>query len=463
MKKFQYALAAAIMLLAVGCKKDDLKEPDQSTAPTDSIPTDTVPDEDALVKFKQEVAITSAEYINDNDGSLGNVIATGSNADYSVTLSIKGSTFVDGTYSAKCDAGESQVWGFLFGTDGEEDGGGTIYNIDSISATVKNYTDEGRIEITAKYYTAAHDSLFIVHFGQKITPVANKTINITDAKFLDYSNDGGYFVITNDDGSLSDGDFALYFSYYSTQFVGSYGVANFNTYFSAFGYVSGTGIEKPLTALYGTVEVKEAGTDSYSAVLKLMASDSIFYTINVAGDYAETGYAIDAEDDIAYTFDPANTSAQYNYESQNGKNYAAFILNDGTKYLQFIAFYENESDKDAVTIVPANAYYIGTYYESGTIAAGHYDADDGSVSNSYFATISGKQLTDPVYLLTDGAIVLSNEDGKCKIEVYATNSKGASVEITYTGTLTAAKNSTSNAPAKASKGIVASPNLFVRH
>lgn len=449
MKKFQYALAAAFMLLAVGC---DTNEPNKPS------------DEDANVKFKQEVALTSVEYINDHYDA-GNVIAAGSNADYSVTLCLKGSTFVDGTYSAKCEMGESQVWGFFFenGTDIEE---GVDYNIDSISATVKTYTDEGRIEITAKYYTTAHDSLFVVHFGQKITPVANKTINITDASFLDYSKDGGYFAITNADSELEDGDFALYFSYYGTEFAGSYGVADFCTYFTTIGYISGDGI-KNLTALYGTLEVKEAGTDAYTAVLKVMASDSVFYTVNISGTYTDTSYPIDAEDDIEYTFDPAKTTAQYAYMSQDGLDYAGIVLYDGTKYLQFIAFYSG--DKDAVTIVPAKAYSIDATYEPGTVALGFYNADNNQVANSYFGTISGTSLTDPIYILTSGWVVLSNEDGKCKLEIYAQNSKKASVSVTYTGTFTEAKSSTSNAPlknygadAKSVNGISAYPDLFIR-
>ncbi len=453
MKKFQYALAAACMLLAVGCKTNEPSKPS---------------DGDKDVNFKQEVVVTSAEYMNDQYGD-GNVIATGSNADYSVTLCLKGETFVDGTYSAKCVMGESQVWGFLFGTDGEEDGGGTIYNIDSISATVQNYADEGRIEITAKYYTAAHDSLFVVHFGQKITPVANKTIDITDAAFLDYSKDGGYYVITSTNDNYKDGDFALYFAYYGKGFTGSYGVADFNTYFSSFGYISGEGLEKELTALYGTVEVKEAGTDAYTAVLKLMATDSVFYTINVSGTYTDTSYEIDAEDDIEYVFDPAKTTAQYQYMTQDDYKFARLVLSDGTMCLQVLAFYEKESDKNAVTIVPATGYSIDASYEPGTVAMGFYDANEG-IANSFFGTISGEQLTTPIYILTSGWVSLEEEDGKCKLEVTAQNSKKANVSVTYTGTFTEIKNTTSNAPAKnygagakASKGIVAYPNLFVRH
>ncbi len=449
MKKFQYALAAALMLLAVGC---DTNEPNKPS------------DEDANVKFKQDIFLTNVEFMEDHYDS-GNVIATGNDANYSVTLCIKGSTFADDTYSAKCEVGESQVWGFLFDKNDYE----VVYTIDSVSATVKNYTDEGRVEITAKYYTTAHDSLYTIHFGQQITPVANKTIDITDAEFYDFSSEDGYCTIANANSDLKAGDFLLVFTYYAPQIAGSYDVADFSPFLSSFGYIEDTEtgtLKNELTALYGTLEVKEAGTEAYTAVLKVMASDSVFYTINISGSLAETGYAIDATEDTEYAFDAATTTALYSYQTQAGLNYAAFVLSDGTKYLQFIAFYE--SDKDAVTIVPAGAYYIGSDYTPYSIAACFYDADSQQIGNSYFATISGQSLTDPVYCLTGGAIVLSNEDGKCKIEVHATNSKGAAAEITYTGTLTEMQ-STSAAPlknygvgAKSVNGISAYPNLFIR-
>lgn len=359
-------------------------------------------------------------------------------------------------------SGESQVWGFLYNMNDFE----ATYTIDSISATVKKYADEGRLEITAKYYTASHDSLYTIHFGQQITPVANKTIDITDAEFYDFTSQGGYFTIANANSDLKAGDFLLVFTYYATQFAGSYSVTDFSPSLSSFGYIEDTEtgtLEKELTALYGTLEVKEADTEGYTAVLKVMASDSVFYTINISGRFAETGYAIDATEDTEYAFDAATTTAQYSYQTQDGSTYAAFVLNDGTKYLQFIALYEG--DKDAVTIVPAGAYYIGTYYTSGTIAAGFYNAESQELGNSYFAAISGQNLTDPVYCLTEGAIILSNEDGKCKIEVYATNSKNAAATVTYTGTLTEAK-STSNAPlkngAKSNNGLPAFSNIFIR-
>ncbi len=449
MKKFQYALAAALMLLAVGC---DTNEPNKPS------------DEDANVKFKQDIVLTNVEFIEDHDG-MGIVIATGDNGAYSATLCIKGTNFVEDTYAAKCVSGESQVWGFLFDQNNYD----ITYTIDSISATVKKYADEGRIEITAKYYTAAHDSLYTIHFGQKITPVANKTINITDAEFYDLTESSDFISITNQNSDLKSGDFAFVFSFYAEQIAGSYEAVDAVGMMTAFGYVddadAGT-LVKELSVLYGLFEVKEAGTDTYTAVAKFMGSDSVFYTINISGSLAETGYAIDATEDTEYAFDAATTTALYSYRTQDGLNYAAFVLYDDTKYLQFIAFYE--SDKDAVTIVPASAYYIGSDYTPYSIAAGFYDADSQQIGNSYFATISGQSLTDPVYCLTGGAIVLSNEDGKCKIEVHATNSKGAAAEITYTGTLTEMQ-STSAAPlknygagAKSVNGISAYPNLFIR-
>ncbi len=435
------------MLLVVGC---DQKEPNNPS------------EEDVNVKFKQEIVLTSNVEFQEDHSGMGSVIASGDNGVYSTTLCIKGTNFVEGTYAAKCEINESQVWGFLFNMNDFE----AVYTIDSISATVKKYADEGRLEITAKYYTAAHDSLYIIHFGQKITPVANKTIDITDAEFYDFTDQGGYYTIANANSDLKAGDFLLVFTYYASQFAGSYSVTDFSSFLSSFGYVEDTEtgtLEKELSALYGTLEVKKADTDTYTAVLKVMATDSVFYTINISGSKGEMGYAIDATDDTEYAFDAATTTAQYSYQTQDGSTYAAFVLNDGTKYLQFIAFYEG--DKDAVTIVPAGAYYIGDYYSAGTIAAGFYDANSQQIGNSYFATISEEILTDPVYCLTEGAIVLSNEDGKCKIEVYGTNSKGASVTITYTGTLTEAKN-TSNAPlknsAKSNNGLSAYPNFFVR-
>ena len=456
MKKFQYALAAALLLLAVGCdQKEPNKPSDEPNKPSE---------EDSIVKFKQDLVLTNVEFIEDHDG-MGNVIAMGDDGVYSTTLCIKGTNFVDGTYAAKCVSDESQVWGFLYNMNDFE----ATYTIDSISATVKKYADEGRLEITAKYYTAAHDSLYTIHFGQQITPVANKTIDITDAEFYDFTSQGGYFTIANANSDLKAGDFLLVFTYYATQFAGSYSVTDFSPSLSSFGYIEDTEtgtLEKELTALYGTLEVKEAGTEGYTAVLKVMASDSVFYTINISGRFAETGYAIDATEDTEYAFDAATTTAQYSYQTQDGSTYAAFVLNDGTKYLQFIAFYEG--DKDAVTIVPAGAYYIGTYYTSGTIAAGFYNAESQELGNSYFAAISGQNLTDPVYCLTEGAIVLSNEDGKCKIEVYATNSKNAAATVTYTGTLTEAK-STSNAPmrsygvgTKPQNNLPAFSNIFIR-
>lgn len=438
------------MLLVVGC---DQKEPNKPS------------EEDVNVKFKQEIVLTSNVEFMEDHGGMGNVIASGDNGVYSTTLCIKGTNFVEGTYAAKCEINESQVWGFLFNMNDFE----AVYTIDSISATVKKYADEGRLEITAKYYTAAHDSLYIIHFGQKITPVANKTIDITDAEFYDFTDQGGYYTIANANSALKAGDFLLVFTYYASQFDGSYSVTDFSSFLSSFGYVEDTEtgtLEKELTALYGTLEVKEAGTDAYTAVLKVMASDSVFYTINISGRFAETGYAIDATEDTEYAFDAATTTAQYSYQTQEGSTYAAFVLNDGTKYLQFIAFYEDETD--SITIVPAGAYYIGTYYTAGTIAAGFYNAESQEPGNSYFAAISGQSLTDPVYCLTEGAIVLSNEDGKCKIEVYATNSKNANVSVTYTGTPTEAK-STSNAPmrnyganTKSQNDFSAFSNIFIR-
>ena len=468
MKKFQYALAAACMLLAVGCNTNEPNNPS---------------DEDANVKFKQDIVLTNVEFTEDHDG-MGNVMATGDNADYSATLCIKGETFVDGTYSAKCETGESQVWGFLF----DQNDYSITFTIDSISATVKRYDDEGRIEITAKYYTAAHDSLYTIHFGQQITPIANKTINIADAEFYDLTSQSGFFAITNMNSELKSGDFVFMFSLYADQFAGSYTVADLVGMMTEFGYVDnveeGTLVEE-LTVLYGTFEVKEAGTDTYTAVAKFMGSDSIFYTVNISGSLAETGYAVDATEDTEYAFDAAKTTAQYSYQTQDGLNYAGIVLYDGTKYLQFIAFYEGE--KDSVTIVPANAYYIGTSYTPGTIAAGFYDAESQQIGNSYFAAVSGQNLTDPVYCLTDGAINITKQDGKCSIEVYAYNSKSALAHVIYTGTLTEAKSS-SSAPALApsknyAKAAVAStlsfgksktqaeqnhsvssfPNLFLQH
>ena len=84
MKKFQYALAAALLLLAVGCdQKEPNKPSDEPNKPSE---------EDSIVKFKQDLVLTNVEFIEDHDG-MGNVIAMGDDGVYSTTLCIKGTNF----------------------------------------------------------------------------------------------------------------------------------------------------------------------------------------------------------------------------------------------------------------------------------------------------------------------------------------------------------------------------------
>ncbi len=424
MKRQSLFLAAAFALLLTGCNSNN---PQNTT-------------NEPGVNYTEEIVFNNPEYISSYYNSNGAISVGDTNDKYSATLCFKMPEFTDGTYSAKCKIGESTVWGFLYPA---ADYGS--YDIDSISATIKNYPEEGRIEITAKYYNTTKDTLYILHFGQEIETEKSEVVEVSGASFIDDIAKNHMVTITN--GSLvSDGDFYFYITYYTTDKVeGSYSFDQLVLDYTSIGVVesleAGT-LTENVELAYGSLNVEciNPSDSTYKAVFKATASNKVSYTITVTGKLTETGYSIDAKEDIEYDFSSPITVATYSiadYEGQYGNcKYATIGVQDLSKHLQFIAFFNG--DVDSVTVVPEGTYYINSYFAAGTVAAGIYKSDENNVYNSYFVGVKTPgtlTFTSPYYVLVEGTVTIKNDNGKCSIEVNALNSKQFQAHIYYTGKL----------------------------
>ena len=86
-------------------------------------------------------------------------------------------------------------------------------------------------------------------------------------------------------------------------------------------------------------------------------------------------------------------------------------------------------EEDPTTIIPVGTYPINGSQDYGTVLKSSGVSSSGSLTYSVYGTLSPTGGVDKCYFLVEGEVVVSEADGKLKIEVNATNSYDVPVHV----------------------------------
>ena len=283
-------------------------------------------------------------------------------------------------------------------------------------------------------------------------PVPTDTVKLQmEVKFDNYLSQGYYTL----KGMTADSSYQVAFTPYSMQVAGEFvndglfgklGSAGgeYDFYFARTYVAAVRDWEAEDYTLYtiekGTMSVEMADDTTIKAVAKVIASDGVYYEIEMTSQYREHLW-----DNPMKPVDRTFTQADNISIEDNAAGYGFIeiygISADGADMFD-LYFYTHTSDPDIV--IPAGTYPINRTGQDGTVRA-NPGISDGYVYPSFYATVDGDYLED-MYLFDSGIVVVSkDEQGHLHIEVKALDFYGNEVHLVYGTTNTAVENTTTNA------------------
>lgn len=139
-------------------------------------------------------------------------------------------------------------------------------------------------------------------------------------------------------------------------------------------------------------------------------------------------------------------------------------------FILFMAQKQDESDKTLLYLfcdeedshaLPAGQYTIGSTYADHTVLASTGLAADGTLTPSYYTTITNGN-PQQMYFLVAGSVEIAHEESNTSLTVDAVNSYNLPVHITYQGTLTAIDQTTTSEESGAHK-VLEDGILYIIH
>lgn len=163
----------------------------------------------------------------------------------------------------------------------------------------------------------------------------------------------------------------------------------------------------------------------------LVASDNTMYHISNAGSGENEGDKDPYQYDETTPFSGSFKEGDFKFDTQYFASNKAILLlarNDQGQYLDLI-FFVNAIDP--ATTIPAGVYTVNGTEQPGTMQASQGEIEEGGqyIINQSFAGLlnAAGNAIEKEWLITSGSATVTNVEGKVRIVINATNSKGQPV------------------------------------
>lgn len=336
----------------------------------------------------------------------------GSNSEYQVSVTLTGYEALDGVYDSQNTS--VSLYSIADAT-----------SIEMATATAELSTKEDGTRHLVATALSEDNVLYNIDM-QFVIPEAKDTIvidfgtQVGEATF--YESWGDYQIYTEND------QFAVALDIVTTDLIGEWANEDFDLNYTFVSQFNGT--DTISTSVLDAKAVITSVNDSVIDVnAELMGADSMLYQVHTLAkviipevrlDYDEQTGSVDrtytTEDDVVLS----------NYIATDGYVTLEVTAADQSDIIGLLFFVEEE---DPTTIIPVGTYPINGSQDYGTVLKSSGVSSSGSLTYSVYGTLSPTGGIDKCYFLVEGEVVVSEADGKLKIEVNATNSYDVPVHV----------------------------------
>ena len=336
----------------------------------------------------------------------------GSNSEYQVSVTLTGYEALDGVYDSQNTS--VSLYSIADST-----------SIEMATATAELSTKEDGTRHLVATALSEDNVLYNIDM-QFVIPEAKDTIvidfgtQVGEATF--YESWGDYQIYTEND------QFAVALDIITTDLIGEWANEDFDLNYTFVSQFNGT--DTISTSVLDAKAVITSVNDSVIDVnAELMGADSMLYQVHTLAkviipevrlDYDEQTGSVDrtytTEDDVVLS----------NYIATDGYVTLEVTAADQSDIIGLLFFVEEE---DPTTIIPVGTYPINGSQDYGTVLKSSGVSSSGSLTYSVYGTLSPTGGIDKCYFLVEGEVVVSEADGKLKIEVNATNSYDVPVHV----------------------------------
>ena len=336
----------------------------------------------------------------------------GSNSEYQVSVTLTGYEALDGVYDSQNTS--VSLYSIADAT-----------SIEMATATAELSTKEDGTRHLVATALSEDNVLYNIDM-QFVIPEAKDTIvidfgtQVGEATF--YESWGDYQIYTEND------QFAVALDIVTTDLIGEWANEDFDLNYTFVSQFNGT--DTISTSVLDAKAVITSVNDSVIDVnAELMGADSMLYQVHTLAkviipevrlDYDEQTGSVDrtytTEDDVVLS----------NYIATDGYVTLEVTAADQSDIIGLLFFVEEE---DPTTIIPVGTYPINGSQDYGTVLKSSGVSSSDSLTYSVYGTLSPTGGIDKCYFLVEGEVVVSEADGKLKIEVNATNSYDVPVHV----------------------------------
>ena len=336
----------------------------------------------------------------------------GSNSEYQVSVTLTGYEALDGVY----DSQNTSVSLFSIADS---------TSIEMATATAELSTKEDGTRHLVATALSADNVLYNIDM-QFVIPEAKDTIvmdfgtQVGEATF--YESWGDYQIYTEND------KFAVALDILTTDLIGEWETEDFDLNYTFVSRINGTDTIST-SVLDANATITSVNDSVIDVNAELIGADSLLYQVHSLAKIIIPVVRLD--------YDEQTGSVDRTYTIEDEVQLGNYITTDG--YVTFEVTAADQSDligllffveeEDPTTIIPVGTYPINGSQDYGTVLKSSGVSSSGSLTYSVYGTLSPTGSLDKCYFLVEGEVVVSEVDGKLKIEVNATNSYDVPVHV----------------------------------
>lgn len=336
----------------------------------------------------------------------------GSNSEYQVSVTLTGYEALDGVY----DSQNTSVSLFSIADS---------TSIEMATATAELSTKEDGTRHLVATALSADNVLYNIDM-QFVIPEPKDTIvvdfgtQVGEATF--YESWGDYQIYTEND------KFAVALDILTTDLIGEWETEDFDLNYTFVSRINGTDTIST-SVLDANATITSVNDSVIDVNAELIGADSLLYQVHSLAKIIIPVVRLD--------YDEQTGSVDRTYTIEDEVQLGNYITTDG--YVTFEVTAADQSDligllffveeEDPTTIIPVGTYPINGSQDYGTVLKSSGVSSSGSLTYSVYGTLSPTGSLDKCYFLVEGEVVVSEVDGKLKIEVNATNSYDVPVHV----------------------------------
>lgn len=336
----------------------------------------------------------------------------GSNSEYQVSVTLTGYEALDGVY----DSQNTSISLFSIADS---------TSIEMATATAELSTKEDGTRHLVATALSADNVLYNIDM-QFVIPEPKDTIvvdfgtQVGEATF--YESWGDYQIYTEND------KFAVALDILTTDLIGEWETEDFDLNYTFVSRINGTDTIST-SVLDANATITSVNDSVIDVNAELIGADSLLYQVHSLAKIIIPVVRLD--------YDEQTGSVDRTYTTEDEVQLGNDITTDG--YVTFEVTAADQSDiigllffveeEDPTTIIPVGTYPINGSQDYGTVLKSSGVSENGSITYSVYGTLSPTGGIDKCYFLVEGEVVVSEADGKLKIEVNATNSYDVPVHV----------------------------------